>query len=244
MRFLGKRHKKEPIQMNRIIVDKEENIDIKDNAINLNIAVSNLTINIKGHVLINEISKNDNEELNLTINVEPQSSLIYNRFMIHNKTNNHITLNQSNQSNVTLNYSMIANDKCTLILDSNLTGNDNETEIKIKAVTENKGSCNITSTANTFPKIENNNLIESIKILVLNNEESVCVPNLLVASNEIEVNHACTISSIDPNYLFYLNGRGLSNESAIKLIKKGYLLSNLDINEETNKQIEEIIGGE
>lgn len=242
--FLGKTHKKVTIQMNRIIVDKEKNIDLKDNAIELKIAVKDLTINVKGRVLINEIDKIDNEELNLTINVEPNSSLIYNRFMIHNKTNNYITLNQNNNSNVIFNYSMIANDKCNLVFNSNLSGDNNETEIKIKAVTENAGSCNITSTADTLPKIENNNLIESIKILVLNNEESVCIPNLLVASNEIEVNHACTISSIDPNYLFYLNGRGLSNESATKLIKKGYLLSNLDINEEINKKIEEIIGGE
>lgn len=230
--------------MNRIIVDKENNIDLKDNAIELKIAVNNLTINVKGRVLINEIEKIDNEELNLTINVEPNSSLIYNRFMIHNTTNNYITLNQNNNSNVVFNYSMIANDKCNLVFNSKLSGNNNETEIKIKAVTENKGSCNITSTADTLPKIENNNLIESIKILLLNNEESVCIPNLLVASNEIEVNHACTISSIDPDYLFYLNGRGLSNESATKLIRKGYLLSNLDINEELNKKIEDIIGGE
>lgn len=230
--------------MNRIIVDKENNIDLKDNAIELKIAVNNLTINVKGRVLINEIEKIDNEELNLTINVEPNSSLIYNRFMIHNTTNNYITLNQNNNSNVVFNYSMIANDKCNLVFNSKLSGNNNETEIKIKAVTENKGSCNITSTADTLPKIENNNLIESIKILLLNNEESVCIPNLLVASNEIEVNHACTISSIDPDYLFYLNGRGLSAESATKLIRKGYLLSNLDINEELNKKIEDIIGGE
>lgn len=230
--------------MNKIIVDKEKNIDLKDNAIELKIAVKDLTINVKGRVLINEIAKIDNEKLKLTINVEPNSSLIYNRFMIHNKTNNYITLNQNHNSNVTFNYSMIANDKCNLVFNSNLSGNNNETEIKIKAVTEKDGSCNITSTADTLPKIENNNLIESIKILVLNNEESVCIPNLLVASNEIEVNHACTISSIDPNYLFYLNGRGLSNESATKLIKKGYLLSNLDINEEIKDKIEDIIGGE
>ncbi len=230
--------------MNRIIVDKENNIEIKNNAVSLVIEVNELVINVKGKVLINEIGVKDNEELKLTINVEPDSSLIYNRFMLHNSTNNLITLNQNNNSKVVFNYSMIANEKCNLVMDSKLEGNDNETEIKIKAVTENNGSCNITSTADTMPKIENNNLIESIKILVLNNEESVCIPNLLVASNEIEVNHACTISSVDPNYLFYLNSKGLSNDSAIKLIKNGYLLGNLDINKEIKEQIETIIGGE
>ncbi len=227
--------------MNTIIIDKENNIDIKDNALNLEIHVPELTINIKGKALINEIASLENENLHLTLNIEPNSSLIYNRFFIHHQTNNVITINQDNTSKVVFNYSLVAYDTCNLILNSNLKGDNNETEIKIKAITEQKGKCIITSTADTTPKIKNNNLIESIKVLVLNDEESVCIPNLLVSSNEIEVNHACTMSSIDPNYLFYLNSKGISDENSIKLIRKGYLLSNLDINEEIIKQIENIM---
>lgn len=230
--------------MNKLLVDKENIIDIKDNAIELDIAVNDLIINIKGKVLIEEISKKDNETLNLTLNIEPNSSLIYNRFMIHNAATNNITIKQDKNSNTTFNYSFIANDKVKLNINSELNGDNNETEIKVKAVTENNGSAHITGTADVKPNIKDNNLIESIKILLLNNEESVCVPNLLVSSNEVEVNHAATISSIDPNYLFYLNSKGLSNESATKLIKNGYLLSNLDINEKIKEQIEELIGGE
>lgn len=230
--------------MNTIIIDKENDIAIKDNVINLNIEVSDLTINIEGKVLINEISKKDNEELNLKLNIKPNSSLIYNRFIDHNNSNNIITINQNNSSNVTFNYSMIAHDECKLTINSNIAGNDNNTEIKVKSITEDKGKCIITSTANPKSKIVNCNLIESIKILILNNEESVCIPNLLVASNEIEVNHACTMSNINDDYLFYLNSKGISNEKAINIIKKGYLLSNLDINEEITKNIEKIIGGE
>lgn len=230
--------------MNKLLVDKENNIEIKDNAIALDIQVNNLVINVKGKVLIQEISQKDNEELNLTINVEPNSSLIYNRFMIHNKANNNINLKQTNNSNVTLNYSLIANDKVKLTIDSSLSGDNNETEIKVAAVTENNGSTTISSTADVLPNIKENNLIESIKILVLNNEESACIPNLLVSSNEVEVNHAATISCIDQNYLFYLNSKGLTNSSATKLIKNGYLLNNLNINKEIKEEICELIGGE
>ena len=59
--------------MNKLLVDKENNIEIKDNAVELDIQVTDLTLNIKGKVLIQEISKKDNEELNLTINIEPNS---------------------------------------------------------------------------------------------------------------------------------------------------------------------------
>jgi len=230
--------------MNKLLIDKENNIEIKNNVVELDIQVKELTLNIKGNVLIQEICKKDNEELKLTINIEPKSSLIYNRFILHNKANNSITINQDNNSNMTFNYSMIATDKVELTVNSNLYGNDNETNIKIASVTENIGKVIITSTADVLPKIENNNLLESIKILLLNNEESICIPNLLVSSNEVEVNHAATISGIPQDYLFYLNSKGLSNEAATKLIKNGYLLNNLDINKNIKEQIMELIGGE
>lgn len=230
--------------MNKLIVDKENNIEIKDNVIELDIKVKDLVINVKGKVLIEEISKKEQEELNLTINVEPNSSLIYNRFIIHEKATNNIIVNQTNNSNATFNYSFIANNKVNLNINTNLSGDNNETEIKVASVTENAGSAHITGTADAKKNIKENNLIESIKILMLNNEESICVPNLLVASNEVEVNHAATISNIDKNYMFYLTSKGLSESSAISLIKNGYLLSNLDTNESTNKKISELIGGE
>ena len=230
--------------MNKLLIDKENNIEIKDNAIELDIKVKDLTLNIKGNVLINEINEYDNEELNLTINIEPKSSLIYNRFILHNKANNKITINQDNTSNVSFNYSIVATDKVELTINSSLTGSDNETSIKVASVTENKGKVIITSTADVLPKIENNNLLESIKILLLNDEESICIPNLLVSSNEVEVNHAATISGIPQDYLFYLNSKGLSNEAATKLIKNGYLINNLDINKDIKEQIMGLIGGE
>ena len=182
--------------MNKLVIDKENNIDIKDNALILDIKTSNLTINCQGKVLLQEVQKNEDENFHLTINVLPHSSLIYNRFMIHKMMNNHIIINQHQDSKVNFNYSFIAHDECNLKFDCNLTGDNNETEIKVAAVTEDKGAAIIESTADTKPKIKENNLIESIKVLVLNNEESRCIPNLLVASNEIEVNHAATISSI------------------------------------------------
>ncbi len=230
--------------MNKLVIDKENNIDIKDNALIIDIKTSNLTINCQGKVLLQEVNSLNDENLHLTINILPHSSLVYNRFMIHQIMNNHIIINQHQDSKVTFNYSFIANDECHLKFDCNLTGDNNETEIKVAAVTENKGRAVIESTADTKPKIKENNLIESIKVLVLNNEESICIPNLLVASNEIEVNHAATISSIPQDYMFYLNSKGLSSESATKLVKNGYLLSNLANNKELNDQIKEFIGGE
>lgn len=230
--------------MNTIIIDKENIIDIKDNAVELNINVEDLTINIEGRVLINEIRKLTNEKLNLTINMKEGSSLTYNRFMINNEANVNITANQYNKSTLIFNYSILANDESTIDFISNINGNDNITEINIKGVTEQQGKLKITSTAKTQEKINNNNLQENIKVLLLNDEESIIIPNLLVSSNEIEVNHAATISGIDQDYLFYLNSKGISSEASEKLIKKGYLIGNLDTTNELRERMEKMLGGE
>ena len=230
--------------MNKITINKEDYIELKDNAVDLDIDVPKLTIKVKGKVLINELSIKENENLDLTIDVEPQSSLVYNRFLIHNIMNNKITINQDNKSNVAFNYSFIANDKCHLTIDTNLTGNDNDSEINVKAVTEKDGSATIIGTADAKEKIVNNNLEEGIRVLVLNNEESVCIPNLLVATNEVTVNHACTISSVDKESLFYLESKGITEQDAQELIKKGFLLGNLSINAEIKDEILKMIEGE
>ena len=79
-------------------------------------------------------------------------------------------------------------------------------------------------------KTQFNSIIkENIRILMLNDSENVIVPNLLVVSNEVSVNHNATISSLDTNYLYYLNSKGLSYEEAKKLIVKGFLKSKLKL---------------
>lgn len=230
--------------MNKIIIDKENIIEIKDNAVELNINVTDLTINVEGKVLINEFRKLTNENLNLTINIKEGSSLIYNRFMINKNANVKITTNQNNKSTVTFNYSILANNTSKIDFVSNINGDNNYTNIKIRGVTEESGNLNITSTAQTKSNIKDNDLLEDIKILMLNNEESVIIPNLLVSSNEIEVNHAATISGVPTDYLFYLNSKGISDNKAQKLIKNGYLIGNLNITIEQKEKIEQLLGGE
>lgn len=230
--------------MNKIVVDKESIIEIKDNAVELNINVTNLTINIEGKVLINEIRKLTHEDLDLTINIKEGSSLIYNRFMINNNANVKITTNQNNKSTLAFNYSILANDYSKINFVSNINGNDNFTNIIIRGVTENNGSLNVTSTAQTKSNIKDNELLEDIKILMLNNEESTIIPNLLVSSNEIEVNHAATISGVPTDYLFYLNSKGISEYAAQNLIKNGYLIGNLNITKNQKEKIQQLLGGE
>ena len=221
--------------MNKMIIDKE-NITIKDDVIKLELNTNKITMDIEGKVIINELSTKE-ENIELTINLKPNSSLIYNRFKIDYNSNININLIQQENSNLNFNYSSIVKNKINIKINSILNGDNNNTNINIKSVTEDKGKCIISSSADIKPNIKENNLLESIKVLLLNDEESVVIPNLLVSSNEVEVNHAATLSGIDKEYLFYLNSKGISSQNAINLIKKGYLLNNLQIEDDIKEEI-------
>lgn len=228
--------------MNKIIIDKEKDIELKDNVVELDIKVSELTLNIKGKVLINEITSIEQEHLNLILNIHENSSLLYNRFTKVKNIQNKITINQNNNSEAIFNYSILVQDEGNIKLKSNLYGNNNITEINIASATEDNGSLKIMCTSDAKEKITNNNLIEKINILLLNDTENVIIPDLLVASNEVEINHAATIGGIKPDELFYLTSKGLSEEKAQHLIKNGFLINNLDLSTDHTDRIKELIG--
>lgn len=229
--------------MNKIVIDKENYIELNNESVTLDIKVEKLVIDIKGQVIINEINYKEDENLDIEIRLEPYSSLIYNRFMIHNTINNRVKIIQDNNSNIVFNYSLVANDECKLDVLSELCGNNNQTEIRVKSVTLNKGKVVIKTSASVKDNIKDNDLLETIKVLLLNDLESVIIPDLLVSSNEVIVNHAATLSPVSSDELQYLMGKGLSLNNARNLIKNGFLISNLIINDEEKERIKELLDG-
>ena len=227
--------------MNKIVIEKDEVLDLKNNALNLEINCSNLTLNISGKVLINEFIKKDNDNTTITINIANNSELLYNRFLNINSMDTKIIINQDSNSSVEYNYSIIAHNKGKLTMTSSVLGDNNKTNIKIKAITKDLGSLVLECTTDNKEKTNNNELLESLKILMLNDEESIIIPDLLVASNEVEVNHAATISGIKEDELFYLNSKGIDNEAAKKLISDGFIINNLNISKKEQKELEGII---
>ena len=227
--------------MNKIIVNKDDTLELNNNAFNIEINCSNLTLNISGKVLINEFVKKEKDNTNIVINLANNSELLYNRFHNINTMNTFITINQDSNSSIEYNYSIIAHDKGKLTMKSNVIGDNNKTNIKVKAITKDLGSLVLECTTDNKEKTNNNELLESLKILMLNDEESIIIPDLLVASNEVEVNHAATIIGIREDELFYLNSKGIEVESAKKLISEGFIINNLNISKKELKELEGII---
>lgn len=227
--------------MNKLLVDKDSTLTIENNVIDIEILVKKLEINIKGKVMLNEISINDKESIELVINVLENSELIYNKFSKVKNMDDKIVLNIHNKSSVVINHSIIAKDRGILMFDSNIKGSNTKCEINIKGVTIEEGSLEIKATGDVLVNTIDNDFLENIRIMTLNDKENIIIPNLLVSSNEVIVNHNATIGGVDEDSLFYLTSKGLSINSATDLIKKGYLINNLNINKEQKEEIEKYI---
>lgn len=211
--------------MNKILV-KEDNIVLDNEIVELEFKTLKCNLTIKGSVWIDDLNNNSLEELNITL--LDGSRLLYNKYTKDIK-NLKINILENNDTTLEFNYSLYQSIKASIILDSKVLGNNNKCSMNVYGVSDKDGAIVVNATGSVLENIKDNNLLENIRILMLNDSENVIVPNLLVGSNEVSVNHNATISSLDTNYLYYLNSKGLSYEDAKKLIVKGFLKSKLKL---------------
>jgi len=65
-------------------------------------------------------------------------------------------------------------------------------------------------------------------LLLSNEAEADSLPGLEILANEVKCSHGATTSRIDPQELFYLRSRGITEKEAEKLIAVGFLSESLD----------------
>lgn len=205
---------------------KEDNIVLDNEIVELEFKTLKCNLTIKGSVWIDDLNNNSLEELNITL--LDGSRLLYNKYTKDIK-NLKINILENNDTTLEFNYSLYQSIKASITIDSKVLGNSNKCSMNVYGVSDKDGAIVVNATGSVLENIKDNDLLENIRILMLNDSENVIVPNLLVGSNEVSVNHNATISSLDTNYLYYLNSKGLSYEEAKKLIVKGFLKSKLKL---------------
>ena len=60
-------------------------------------------------------------------------------------------------------------------------------------------------------------------LLLSDNAKAEAVPSLEIDENEVKAGHASTVGPVDPEMLFYLLSRGITQKTARKLIVQGYV---------------------
>lgn len=212
--------------MNKLLV-KEGILSINNSLNDLDIKTNTLTLKISGNVCINDI--NNNTDLDLKIIMSDGSHLLYNRY---NESINKFNLNIEIKSNayVEFNYSLKTLIASDISLNANIAGNNNISHINFHGITDQNGVIKNVATSKVDEATKDNEVLENLRIVTLNDAENMIVPNLLVRSDSVNAIHNTTISTVDKDYLFYLNSKGINKKDATKLIVDGFLKSNLKEN--------------
>ena len=212
--------------MNKLLV-KEGILSINNSLNDLDIKTNTLTLEISGNVCINDI--NNNTDLDLKIIMSDGSHLLYNRY---NESINKFNLNIEITSNayVEFNYSLKTLIASDISLNANIAGNNNISHINFYGITDQNGVIKNVATSKVDAATKDNEVLENLRIVTLNDAENMIVPNLLVRSDSDNANHNTTISTVDKDYLFYLNSKKKKKKDATKLMVDGFLKSNLKEN--------------
>ena len=207
--------------MNKLLVS--DIIDLENGEYTLKVNSKDLVVNIKSNVTIYLINENLNK---LDIIMQDNSNLkiyIFNKIW-HNNLD--VNINQVNNSKINFNMSYTNDSDSNIIINNYLDGNNNESIINTRCVS-NIGNSKIIINVNVAKDTINNIAVEDIK--GINNGGFVHIePNIIVLSNEVEANHLTTIGSLDKDAINYLLSKGISNKDAKDLLLNGFIYSNMD----------------
>lgn len=204
--------------MNKILIDTSK-IDLIDEIVIIKKIPDRLVLNIKGNVYCGFTEFHNKE---LIINLDKNATLTIEFLITMNNTKNKIMINNQEKSQLDLHYACIYEGNNELVIENTIPTSNNKNNIFVRAV-ESSGNFFINATGIIEENTFDNTYLEDIKALTKNRNSMKIMPNLIVKSSRIIANHNATISPVDENDLFYLESKGLSNESATSLIKEGFL---------------------
>lgn len=228
--------------MNKLLVNSEEEINnlvieedtelvfnFKDTSRDIYIVVEdNICLNIV------DISFNTSNKINITL--KNDSRVIYNKFSI-NSGDYIYTLLDGEYSNVVINNSVVNNDdtKMKFVIEHNNT--NTSSNLSNHGVNNSSGTLyfNVDSKINRSASLacadQENKIINLVK------GDSKILPNLLVDNYDVSASHSAYISDFDKKSMFYLKSRGISEKDARRLLLEGFLIGNLDVDDETKKNL-------
>ena len=228
--------------MNKLLVNSEEEINnlvieedtelvfnFKDTSRDIYIVVEdNICLNIV------DISFNTSNKINITL--KNDSRVIYNKFSI-NSGDYIYTLLDGEYSNVVINNSVVNNDdtKMKFVIEHNNT--NTSSNLSNHGVNNSSGTLyfNVDSKINRSASLacadQENQIINLVK------GDSKILPNLLVDNYDVSASHSAYISDFDKESMFYLKSRGISEKDARRLLLEGFLIGNLDVDDETKKNL-------
>ena len=218
-------------EINNLVIEEDTEL-----VFNFNDTSRDIYIVVEDNICLNivDISFNTSNKINITL--KNDSRVIYNKFSI-NSGDYIYTLLDGEYSNVVINNSVVNNDdtKMKFVIEHNNT--NTSSNLSNHGVNNSSGTLyfNVDSKINRSASLACAN--QENKIINLVKGDSKILPNLLVDNYDVSASHSAYISDFDKESMFYLKSRGISDNEARRLLLEGFLIGNLDVDDETKKNL-------
>ncbi|MEE3342639.1 MAG: SufD family Fe-S cluster assembly protein [Bacilli bacterium] len=213
---------------------------VNTNKLNLNIKVrANIMVKIFLFSVDNDISVNVKYEL------DDNSNLVVYKFYnnINNNIYEEIYLN-GNNSSIYYNLSSISKN----VEDYKMVIYHNNYNVKSNISNRCVGmdGSKVTYSIDSILEKGNTNCVmnQDTKIICMGDVDAKVEPNMIIDEDDVEARHGSVIGKFSYDDLFYLLSRGISEEVAISLMIKGFIMGHLDLNKKDEEKIIKIIKNE
>lgn len=237
------------ILVNKILMinNKKDYLRITENGnylINYNNENIDLTLEIDTNIKVTIINLTKEERLSINTNyiLHDNSELtIYKFYHIKNVTEEiSFDLNGINSS---INYFFrtlsLGNENYHLKINHNNI--NTKSIINNKAIAFKEGNIIFELDSNLGKKITGCTLSQDTTIITLDDSKAKVSPNMYIENDDVIARHGSAIGTFSDDEVFYLMSRGIDYNNSVKLLIKGILLSNLEIDLSLKEKILNII---
>lgn len=179
---------------------------------------------------------------NITYNISDNATLLLFKFYSNNKVLENVVINLNGyMSKINYNFSNICvNDEIYNFI-VNHNNSNSISNINNKSICLDSGKIEFNIDTIVDKGNTQCNMNQDTKIINIGENHSVIRPNMYISEDDVEARHASVIGNFNEEELFYLMARGIDYNSSIKLLVKGYIFSNLDVDMDKRSKILEII---
>ena len=84
-------------------------------------------------------------------------------------------------------------------------------------------------------------LDQNTRIVTIGDSDAKISPNMFIDCDDIEARHGSVVGTFKDELVFYLMSRGIEYNDCIKLLVKGFLFSNIDVDNKMRERILNVI---
>lgn len=169
-------------------------------------------------------------------------SLVVNKFYNNNGVNEVIDIDLCKiNSKIDYKFSNICKGNESYIININHNNKNTVSNISNKSIGIDNCKLDFIINSRVSKEYDGCILDQNTRIVTMGNCDTKICPNMYIDCDDTIARHGSVVGTFKDEMLFYLMSRGISYEDSVKLLVKGYLFSNIDVDSEMREKVLNVI---